>query len=155
MKTWKFKVNSNVQEIIKKLGSTLGAAEGFVLNINGNKNDSATFKLQKRGLYAFYLAFINKITVNGKILKTDAANETNVEIAFTQYFLWKLVIFTHVLLGLGFLITIISGINSSASMYIFGGIILVIGIVLWIAVQKKFKRDIQEYKTLISGILEV
>ena len=40
-------------------------------------------------------------------------------------------------------------------MYIPGGILLAIGIVLSIAVQKKFEKDIQEYKTLISDILEL
>ncbi len=154
MKKWNLKVKSNVQEIIKKLESTLGSFDGFVFNIDNDKNDSVTFKVRKRGLYAFYLMFINKIIVNGKIFKTDAENETNIEISFTQYFLWKLIIFTHMFLGLGFLIAIISKISSSAFMYILGGILLAVGIVLWITVQKKFKKDVQEYKTLISGILE-
>jgi len=57
-------------------------------------------------------------------------------------------------LGLGFLIVIISGISRSAYMYIPAGILLTVGIVLSIAVQKKFEKDIQEYKTLISEILE-
>ncbi len=154
MKKWNFKVKGNVQEIIKKLDSTLGSADGFVFNIDNGKNDSVTFKVRKQGLYAFYLMFINKIIVNGKILKTDTENETNIEISFTQYFLWKLVIYTNLFLGLGYLIAIISGINSSAYMYIPGGILLAVGIVLLIAVQKKFEKDIQEYKTLISEILE-
>ena len=155
MKAWNFKVKSNPQEIIKKLDSTLGSVDGFVFNIDNGKNDSVTFKVHKRGLYAFYLMFVNKIIVNGKILKTDTENETNIEIFFTQYFLWKLIIFTHMFLGLGFLIVIISGIGNNAFMYIPGGILLAIGIVLSIAVQKKFEKDIQEYKTLISEILEL
>jgi len=154
MKKWNFKVKSNVQEIIKKLESTLGV-DGFVFNIDNDKNDSVTFKVRKRGLYAFYLMFINKIIVNGKILKTDTENETNIEISFTQYFLWKLVIFTHMFLGLGFLIAILLGISSNVYMFIPGGILLAVGIVSWIAVQKKFEKDIQEYKTLISDILEL
>jgi hypothetical protein len=154
MKKWNFKVNSNVQEIIKKLESTLESADGFIFNIDNNKSDSVKFKVRKRGLYAFYLMFINKVIVNGEILKTNTENETNIEITFTQYFLWKLIIFTHLFLGLGFLIAIISGINSNASMYIIGGILLAVGIVLWIAVRKKFEKDTQEYKTLISEILE-
>ncbi len=153
MKKWNFKVKSNVQEIIKKLDSTFGSADGFVFNIDNGKNDSVTFKVRKRGLYAFYLMFINKIIVNGKILKTDTENETNIEISFTQYFLWKLIIFTSMFLGLGFLIVIISGISGNTFMYILGGILLALGIVLSIAVQKKFEKDIQEYKTLISEIL--
>ena len=154
MKAWNFKVKSNVQEIIKKLDASLGSVDGFVFNMDHDKNDSVTFKVRKRGLYAFYLMFINKIIVNGKILKTDTENETNIEISFTQYFLWKLIIFTHMFLGLGFLIAIITEISSSAYMYIPAGILLAVGIVLSIAVQKKFEKDIQEYKTLISKILE-
>ncbi|WP_027076325.1 hypothetical protein [Maribacter antarcticus] len=154
MKKWNFKVKSNVQEIIKKLDATLGSVNGFVFNIDNGKNDSVTFKVRKRGLYAFYLMFINKVIVNGNILKTETENETNIEISFTQYFLWKLIIFTHIFLGFGFLIAIISKIDSNAFMYITGGILLVVGIVLWITVQNKFKKDVQEYKTLISRILK-
>jgi hypothetical protein len=154
MKRWNFKVKSNVQEIIKKLDSTFGSDDGFVFNIDNGKNDSETFKVRKRGLYAFQIMFVNKIIVNGNILKTDTENETNIEISFTQYFLWKFIIFTHMFLGLGFLIAIISGISSNAYMYIPGGILIAVGIVLSIAVKKKFEKDIQEYKTLISEILE-
>ena len=154
MEKWNFKVKSNVQEIIKKLDSSFGSVDGFILNLDKGKNEPVTFKVHKQGLYAFYLMFVNKIIVNGKILKTDTENETNIEISFTQYFLWKLVIFTHIFLGLGFLIVLISGIKSSAYMLIPAGIFLVVGIVLSIAVKKKFEKDIQEYKTLISKILE-
>jgi len=153
MEKWNFKVKSNVQEIIKKLEASFGSVDGFDFNIDKSKNESVTFKVNKRGLYAFYLMFVNKIIVKGKILKTDTENETNIEISFAQYFLWKLVIFTHIFLGLGFLIVLISGIRSSAYMLIPAGIFLVVGIVLSIAVQKKFEKDIQEYKTLISEIL--
>jgi peptidoglycan/LPS O-acetylase OafA/YrhL len=62
--------------------------------------------------------------------------------------------FTHIFLGLGLLIAIISGISNSNSLYIFGGIILVLGVFLWVALQRKFEKDTQKYKTLISGILE-
>ncbi|MEO8934520.1 MAG: DUF423 domain-containing protein [Xanthomarina sp.] len=154
MKKWNFKVKSNVQEVIKKLDATLGSFNGFVFNREIGKNDSVAFKVRKRGLYAFYLMFTNKVIVNGKILKTDIENETTIEISFAQYFLWKLVIFTCLFSGLCFLIAIISQANSSDFMYLIGGLLVGVGIVLWITVQKKFKNDVQEYKTLISGILE-
>ena len=154
MKTWNFKVKNNVQEIIKKLDSTLGSADGLVFNIDNGKNDSVTFNVRKRALEAFYLIFMNKVIVNGKILKTDTENETNIEISFTQYFLWKLVIFTNMFLGLGFLIVTLLEISSNIYMLIPGAILLSLGIALWIGVHKKFEKDIQEYKTLISEILE-
>jgi hypothetical protein len=154
MKKWNFKVKSNVQDIIKKLNDSLGSVDGFVFNIDRDKKDSVRFKVHKRGLYAFYLMFVNKIIVTGTILKTATENEAKIEISFTQYFLWKLIIVTHLFLGLGFLTAIILKLSSSDSMYIFGGILLALGIVLWLTVQNKFKKDVQEYKTLISGILE-
>lgn len=154
MKTWNFKVNSNPKEISKKLESALGAVDGFVFNINREKNNSMSFRVRKRVLYAWYLVFQNWTIVNGELLKNDTENKTNVVIAFNQHFLIRLIIFTHIFLGLGFLIAIISGISSNASMYIVGGALIAIGIVLRIAVQKKFKKDVQKYKTLISEILE-
>lgn len=154
MKNWTFKVKNNVQDIITKLDATFGSAHGFVFNINNDKNDSPTFKVRKRGLYAFYLMFVNKIIVTRKILKTDIKNETYIEISFTQYFLWKLLIGTHLFLAISFLIRIVLKANSNPYMYIIGVLFLVIAIILWITVQNKFKKDIQEYKTLISGILK-
>lgn len=154
MRKWNFKVKSNVQEIITKLDVALGSVDGFVFNIDHDKKDSVPFKVHKRGLYAFYLMFVNKIIVTGTILKTATESETKIEISFTQYFLWKLIIFTHLFLGLCFLTAIILKLSSSASMYIFGGILVAVGIVLWLTVQNKFKNDVQEYKTLIFRILE-
>jgi hypothetical protein len=155
MKKWNFKVKSNVKEISKKLDTTLGSANGFDFNLDTSKNDSTTFKVQKRGLYAFYLIYLNKIIVNGKILKTNTENETHIEISFTQYFLWKMVIFTYFLLGLGYLIAIIAGIiNTSVLLIPVLGVLLAVGVVILIAIQKKFEKDTQEYKKLISNILE-
>ncbi|TXE15628.1 DUF423 domain-containing protein, partial [Psychroflexus gondwanensis] len=33
--------------------------------------------------------------------------------------------------------------------------ILAVGVILWIRVQKKYERNIQEYKTMISEILAI
>ncbi len=152
MKAWNFNVKSNPQKIIKKLHSALGSVDGFVFNMNHDKNDSVTFKVRKRSLN--YLNFIreNQIIVNGKILKTDTENETDIEISFTQHFLTILYVSFFWSLGL---FAIIFGINSRATMYIYGGILLAIGIALWIDVRKNSERNIQKYKTLISEILEL
>lgn len=155
MKRWNFKVKSSIEEITRKLDTTLGTADRFELDINKGKDNSTTFRVQKRGLYAFYLMFLNKIIVKGAMLKSETEEETNIEISFTQYFLWKLVIYSHIVLCLGFVVALFSKVGSSAFMYVLGAILLAVGIILWITVQNKFKKDIQEYKTLISGILEV
>ncbi|APQ17916.1 hypothetical protein [Maribacter hydrothermalis] len=153
MKLWNFEAKNNPKEISNKLESALKTA-GFVFNTNCDENNSVTFKVRKRILYAWYMAFQNWTIVNGKLVKTDNENSTDVEISFNQHFLIKLIVFTHISLILGLLIAIIAGINSSPTMYIFGGLILALGIVLWIGVQRKFEKDIQKYKTLISEILE-
>ena len=155
MKKWTFRIKNNPKNISEKIESQLGSVSGLVFNMNHDKNNSITFRMRKRIQYAWYLLFLNSIVVKGKLSKTDAENETDVAISFNQHFLWKLVIFTDLSVGLGFLIAVISGNNSSASMYLIGTIILSIGIILWISVHKKYERNIQEYKTLISGILEI
>ena len=151
MKAWNFKVKSNPQEIIKKLDSTLGSVDGFVFNMDHDKNDSVIFNVRKRVLYPDQILHRNRIIINGKMLKTDTENKTDVEISFTQHPF--ITVNISIFLGLG-LFAIILAIGSSASMYIPGGILLAVGIVFWIAVQKKFEKDIQKYKTLISEILE-
>jgi len=149
MKAWNFKVKSNPQEIGKKLDSALGSVGGFVFKMDPGTNDSITFKVRKRSLN--YLNFIreNQIIVNGKLLETDAENETDIEISFTQHFLTILYVSFFVSLGL---LSIIVGISRNAIL-LYGGILLVIGIALWIDVRKNSERNIQKYKTLISEIL--
>lgn len=152
MDKWNFNIKGNVHEISMRLESRLASADGFVFNLNSEHN-SASFKLHKRGLYAFYLIFLNKIIVNGKILETATENETNLEISFKQYFLWKLIVGIHSLLGLALLLAIILKAGNSLFMYLLVGIVLSMGIILWVTVQNKFKKEVQEYKILITEIL--
>ena|SRR5674476_1459774 len=149
MKEWNLIVKSNPQEIIKKLDSTLGSVDGFVFKIDKNRNDLVTFKVRKRA--SMYSGF-NLIIVNGKILKTDTKNETDLEISFSRHFM--IILYISIFFGLG-LLAIMVGISSSATMYIVGGILLAIGIALWKEQQKSFKKNIQKYKKLISEILEL
>lgn len=154
MKAWNFKVKSNPKEIGDKLESALEAVDGLVFNMNCKKNNSVTFKVRKKILYAWYMLFLNYIIVNGRLSKTAIKNETDVEISFTLHFLMVLIIFTYVLLFFGLLITIILGTNNSLLMFISGGILLAVGVLLWIEFQKRTDKKVQEYKTLISEILE-
>ena len=154
MKAWNFKTESNPTDISKKLESKLGLDNGFVFSVDNDEKKSITFKIRKQILYGWYWAYQNWTIINGKLLKIDTEDNTNVEISFNQHFLIRLIMFTHIFLGLGLLIAIISGISNSNSLYIFGGIILVLGVFLWVALQRKFERDTQKYKTLISKILE-
>lgn len=154
MKKWNFKVKNSPKENGQKLESALGPANGLVFNLGHDKNNSVTFKIRKRVLYAWYWMFQNWTTVSGKLLDMNTGNKTNVEISFNQHLLIRLIVFTNMFLGLALLVAIITGISKGTYMYVFGGILLAIGIVLWIALQKKFEKDIQNYKILISKILE-
>lgn len=153
MEKWNFKVKGNPQGIIKKLESALDSFGGFIFNVDHGKNDTVLFNFRKPIKYPDQILHRNRTVVKGKILKADTENETDVEISFTQHIFMTLTVFSIVFLGV-VLIAIIPRISSGASMYILEGILLVLGIVLWIAVQKKFKRDTQKYKALISEILE-
>lgn len=151
---WSFKVGSNPREVSKKLQSSFGTVDSLVFNMDSNKNDSMTFKLRKRILYAWYMKYQNWTVANGKLLKRDADN-TNVEISFNQHFLIQAIIFLHLFLGFGLLIGIVSGINTNPYMYIPMFILLFIGAVLWFSMQRKFKKDVQNFKSLISDVLEL
>jgi len=153
MKVWNFNAESNPKEISKKLASALGSVDGLVFHLKHEKNNSITFKMRKRILYAWYLIFQNSIIVNGKLLKSDTENKTRVEISFTQHFLMTFLIIANIIAGFGFLIAIASGIGNSPAFFIIAIIPLVLGIVLWIDLQKRFDRKVQEYKTLISEVL--
>ncbi len=155
MKAWRFKLTRSPIEISEKLESELKTIGGFVFNMNHENNKSVTFKMRKRILYAWYMAFQNWTVVKGELLNNDKENETNVKITFNQHFFIRLIIYTHIILVLGFLIAIISGINVNTSMYILAGTLVILGIVLWLAIQRKFEKDIQKYKSLMTEIFEI
>ncbi len=152
MKTWKFKVKSNSQEIIKKLDSAFGSVDTLFYKVKNNKNGLVAFKVRKRVQDANAALHDNQTILNGKMLKTDVENETNDEISFTQHFLRILYLSIYLVPGL---IAIILGIGRSATIFIIAGILLAIGIALWMQARNKFEKDIQKYKTLISEILEL
>jgi hypothetical protein len=151
MKVWNFKVKSNSQEITKKLNSAFGSVNGFVFDVE-NDNNSVTFKVRKRILYAFQTMLRNHIIVNGKITQTDTENETNVEISFNQHILNILKV--SIFLVLSPLAIIFGIITSNPTASIFGGILLVVGIAYLIWIKKEFVRNVQEYKALFSEILK-
>ena len=155
MKAWNFKVMSNPKETSKKLESSLGDANNFVLKMNSNRKDLVKFKIRKRVSITFDNNSQNKIIVNGKIFKADTANESEVEISFTQHPLMKLIHYGLIILALGLMAAMI--LKSSSNMYllIVAGIILLIVISLGIQGQREFNKNVQEYRTLISGILEI
>jgi hypothetical protein len=155
LKPWTFTLKKSPRAISEKLQSELGSIGGFVFNANTEKNDSVTFKIRKRMLYVWYMAFQNWTVVKGELLKNDNENMTNVAITFRQHFFIKLIVLIHIILVLGFLIAIISGINTNVNMYFLGGTLLALCIVLWIALQRKFKKDTQKYVALITKIFEI
>jgi hypothetical protein len=150
MKAWEFKVNSNLQLITKKLGSAFETNKGFEFKMDDSQNESVTFKVRKRILYAYQIILRNHIIVCGKIRSTETENESNVEVSFNQHFFTVFYVYLFLTLGL---FTIIFGITGSSDLYLPGGFFLAIGVSFWIGLQKKFKRDIQKYKTLISDVL--
>ena len=144
MEDWNFKIEKRPKKVIERLKSELNSMGGFVFD----ENKPTTFSFRKRILYPFYMAFQNWTIVNGKLLNNKVEDNTNVQISFNQHFLIQLVIYIHIIIGLGF----IFGLFITTKSYIFGGLIIALGIALWIAVNRKFKKDIKQYKTLITEI---
>ncbi|MFD0976188.1 DUF423 domain-containing protein [Salinimicrobium gaetbulicola] len=154
MKNWNFKVTSGPKEMGEKLESSLGGVDRFVLNMNSDKRNTVRFKIRKRLSLPFEINTQNNLIVKGKILKGDAENETDVEVSFSHHPLAKLLIFGHIILGLSLFTGLFLKFASNTYMFIVGGLLLVIGSLLWIHMRRDFDKHVQEYKNLISGILE-
>lgn len=150
MADWNFKVKSNSQEITEKLNPAFGSVNGFVFDVD-NDNSSLTFKVRKRILYAFQTLLRNHIIAKGKI--TNMGNETEVKISFSQHFLNALEVSVLLILGMvAITFGIMSG-NSTAS--ILGGLFLAFGITFLIFIQSQYTRNVKEYKTLFTKILDL
>ncbi len=155
MKKWNFQLKSSPKEISKKLESSLEGANNFVFKRNDDTANLVKFEIRKRALLAFELLTQNIIIVNGKIHKAEPEHKTDVEISFTHHPFSKLLIFVHIILGLGFIAAIILKAGSNSYMLLFGGALLVLGIFLGLHLQKNFNRNVRDYKILISKILEI
>ena len=153
MQKWNLKVKSAPEEISKKLESSLGGANRFVLSLDKDKINSINFKIRKRLLLAFEINTQNNIIVNGTISKASH-NNTNVEVTFAQHPLSKLLMYGHIVLGLGFLAGIVLKLGSNSFMLLVGLILIAIGILLAIHLKKSFDKNVQEYKKLIAEIVE-
>lgn len=152
MKKWNFKTEHSPSAISEKLKTSLGSLNGFVFNLKNEDSDIVSFKIRKRLLYAWYLIYENSLVVNGRLSKADNENETKVHITFSRHIIWQFCIFTHLFLGTGFVISLISG-HNEVPMYLLAAMTLGIGVFIWLKVQKKHERNIQQYKNLISKTL--
>lgn len=154
MKKWKFQINDSPKEISEKLKSSLGRANRFVLNLNSDKKDMVKFKIRSRILISLENSSSSRIIVKGEMYKAAAGNETDVRISFAPHPLLKLLWFGHLVLGLGLLAGMFLKLNSSLYVIVFGGIFLAIGVFFWLHHQREFGKNVQEYKAMISQILE-
>ena len=152
MKAWNFSVKSDPEEVIKKLDASFGSGDRFVYNMDQAKNGPAKFSLRKRVLYPDQIMHRNRIIVQGNVSTTGAVNESKVELSFTQHVVTTVT--TYMFLGAG-VFALILAIGKRPSAYLPGLLLLAIGIAFWVALRGKFEKDIQKYKTLFAGILEI
>ena len=155
MKDWNFKVKNSPEEVSRKLESSLGKANRFVLNMKYDRINPVRFKIRKRLLLAFQINTQNNIIVNGRISKKPTARETDIEVAFTQHPLSKILMYGHIVLGLGFLAAILLELSNNSYTYILAGLLLTVGILSGIHLKRSFDKHVQEYKKLISEILDI
>lgn len=155
MATWNFKVNNSPKAVGETLAAALGSVNGleFHLHTMSASPKSISFRMRKKILYAWYLVFMNSVVVNGQLTKRENTHETDVKISFNQHFLWKLVIFTYAVMGLSFLVMLLQNVIDRGPAFIIIFVVVSIGLKLYKRVQKKYQKNIQEYKTLISGVL--
>ncbi|GAA4327312.1 hypothetical protein GCM10023115_24800 [Pontixanthobacter gangjinensis] len=154
MKNWNFQVKNSPEEISEQLKSSLENAKRFAFDMKNNKYNLINFKLRKRLLLPFEINLQNNIIVNGKISKTSSGNETDVEVSFSQHPLSKLIMYGHIILGLGFLAAMVLEYSNNFYTYLIVGILLLIGVLLGSHLKRNFDKNVQEYKKLISEILE-
>lgn len=154
MKRWNFQVNNSPEEISDKLKSSFGRTQRFAFSIKSDEHPRVKFSLRKRVLLAFEILTQNNLIAVGKIFRTNPGKKTDVEINFRLHPLSKLVLYTHIVLGLGLLAGMIFEKYNDPYTPLIGGTFLAIGILFWLHLQKVFKKHVQEYKTLISEILE-
>ena len=143
---------SNPKEVIAKLESGFKNVNGFAFNQSWDKNNTTTFKIRKRALETFQIGIRNNIIVSGKISNPNGAGKSRVEISFSQHFLMKLTLVVNLLFGFG-LVALLLEKGGTFYILVIGGIVLLVGILIWLDVKKRFDKNVRDYKKLISEIL--
>lgn len=128
--------------------SVMGNVNGFELKLTPMPNDWIRFKVRKRNTY--HTIYHNNIVASGTATRTGMRKQSHVEISFRHHFITLLYVFAY--LGLGVL-GIVSGIISNTYMSWFGVVLLVIGLLLLIEVQRSYRQNIRQYKILLSDLL--
>ncbi|WP_029038196.1 hypothetical protein [Salinimicrobium xinjiangense] len=154
MRIWNFQVSSDPVEVSRRLESAFGGTKRFVFRVNSEKKKPVKFKIRKRMLLGFEINTQNNLIVTGKLFKVDSEDKTDVKIAFMLHPLSKVLLFGHLILGLGLLAGMVLEYSSNAYMWIIGGILLATGLLIGLHLKKEVEKQVQEYKILISGILE-
>lgn len=154
MKAWNFQVRNNPKEVSRRLESSLGGTKRFVFKVNSDK-EPVKFKIRKRMLLGFEINTQNNLIVNGKLFPADPENKTDVKIDFRLHPLSKVLLYGHLILGLGLLGGMVLEYSSDTYMWVIGGILLATGVLIGLHLKKEVKKQVQEYKTLISGTLKL
>ena len=155
MKAWRFQLENSPKQINDKLQSGLNGHGGFVLTTNLEGDGAMTFSVRKRIFYAWYLAFQNWTVAKGAVLKNGPKNKTTVDISFNQHLFIRLIILTHSAVFLGFIAAILAKAPMHDFIYVVVAAMLTAAIVLGVAIQRKFERDVQKFKTLLMHIFEL
>jgi hypothetical protein len=151
MKNWTFNIKGEPKEIVSKLKAGTEAGVGFMFSTT-QEDDTILFKLRSRIQFAEHIIHRNKIVVKGKISKQSENNESGVEITFYQHFLMTLSIIIFFSLSV---FLILAGLISGTAMWVISAVFFIVGLLLWIGMKQKFIKDIKQYKSLISDILEL
>lgn len=150
MSNWKYKVQSSPRDILSKLETAFVPDSGFKLYVDSS---SSTFRIRKPVMYPDQILHRNRMVVNGQISEPNKANETHVDISFTQDVYMKMTVFSMISFA-AILIFLIVKLSSGVSMFLFGAVVLAVAFVLWMALQKKLHSDTEKYKVLISEVLD-
>lgn len=150
MKKWSFISKQKPEQAIENLKSAIQLINGISFSIERKNKDSIGFSFRKRILDGEKILHINSVIVKGTLSKTDKENESSAQFIFKEH---PLVTFTnYIIYGLPIL-GIIAGIIKNPMLFIPAGIILVLIILIWVWMNSKFKKYVEEYKSLISDSL--
>lgn len=151
MKSWDIELKSKPEEIAGKLNSAFGSGDGFVFRMDPVESDPIRFDLRKRVIYPDQMLQRNRILVAGKVSRANDGHGTDLAIRFTQHIMTTLTGYMFIASGLFALILAMYGHSYG---YPLGGVLVLVGVVYWIGVRAKFRKDIESYKTLLADVLE-
>jgi len=151
MKRWVFEIDGSPKDVLQRLDPVTLSKKGFLFRYSKKVDGTILFKLRKIIKDFDKLYYYNLIVLKGEIVSQNDKS-SSVIIHFKEHYLN--IILRIVLLILG-LLAMATGLYVNSGIFIIGVIFFLVGVLLYLWMNSRFKVNIKKYKLFLIDLLGI